>query len=101
MAIIPSQSYEYVRAAQYKTILRNAVAKNDLIMKIDDAVSQPSDVLKSDKMTLTQYHGILTIMDVDTDEKMTYMIWSQGADNLDKGLPRLGHKGLRKANFLV
>ena len=82
------QSYQYVKASQYKTILRKAVAKNNLIMKIDDAVCDPKDILKGDKMILTQYHGVLTLMDIDSDEKMTYMIWAQGADTLDKGARR-------------
>lgn len=98
------QNYEYVKAGQYKAMLRNAIINNDLIMKIDDAVCQPSDILKGDKMTLTLYHGVLTIMDIDTDDKMTYMIWSQGADSLDKGLSKaktLAIKDFIKANFLV
>jgi len=99
-----SQSYEYVKASQYKTMLRIAVARNELIMKIDDMVCQPTDVLKSEKMTLTQYHGVLTLIDTTSEEKMTYMIWSQGADNLDKGLSKaktLAIKDFVKSNFLV
>ncbi len=98
-----AQSYEYVKASQYKTLFRDCIAKNRLMYKIDDVVSQPyPDALKSAKMTLTQYHATLTIEDVDSDEKRTYMLWAQGADNLDKGLSKaktLALKDFVKANF--
>lgn len=100
----PSQSYEYVRAQQYKTIFFNALHKNRLRHKLDDAVCEVSQTLKSDKMILTQYHGVLTIFDVDSEGKETYMIWSQGSDNLDKGLSKaktLALKDFIKSNYLV
>ena len=80
------QSYEYVKAQQYKAILRKSLAKNRLRYKLDDAVCQMNETLKSDKMVLTLYHGMLTIIDLDSDGRETYMVWSQGADNLDKGI---------------
>lgn len=100
----PSQSYEYVRAQQYKTIFRKALAKNRLRHKMDDVTIQINNLEKSDKMILTLYHAMLTIKDVDSDEQETYMLWSQGADNLDKGLSKaktLMLKDFIKTNYLV
>lgn len=98
-----AQSYEYVKASQYKTLFRECIAKNRLLYKIDDAVCQVMpEALKSAKMTLTLYHASLTIKDVDSDEKETFMLWSQGADNLDKGLSKaktLALKDFVKSNF--
>ncbi len=100
-----NQSYEYVKASQYKTIFRQALAKNRLFHKVDDIMVQTgTDNLKSDKMALTQYHATLTIFDVDSAEKMTYMLWSQGADNLDKGLSKAKTMMLKdfvKSNYLI
>jgi len=100
----PSQAYEYVRAQQYKTIFRKALAKNRLRHKMDDVTIQINNLEKSDKMILTLYHAMLTIKDVDSDEQETYMLWSQGADNLDKGLSKaktLMLKDFIKTNYLV
>jgi hypothetical protein len=100
----PSQSYEYVRAQQYKTIFRKSLSKNRLRHKIDDVTMQINNLEKSDKMVLTLYHAILTIKDVDSDEQETYMLWSQGADILDKGLSKaktLMLKDFIKTNYLV
>jgi len=99
-----NQSYEYVKASQYKTVFRNALTANRLMHKIDDLMSNMSDALKSDKMVLTQYHGVLTIIDVDSDDETKYMIWAQGADNLDKGLSKaktLALKDFIKTNYLI
>lgn len=99
-----NQSYEYVKASQYKTVFRNCLAKNRLMHKVDDAVCNISDGLKSDKMVLTLYHGAITIFDVDSKEKESYMIWAQGADTLDKGLSKaktLAIKDFIKANYLL
>lgn len=99
-----NQSYEYVKAQQYKSMLRECLLKNRLMMTINDMLCNVNDVLKSEKMVLTQYHGQLTIHDIDSVEKMNYMIWSQGSDNLDKGLSKaktLAIKDFVKANFLV
>lgn len=100
-----NQSYEYVKASQYKTIFRQALVKNRLYHKIDDVMCQVNpDSLKSEKMVLTQYHATLTIKDVDGDGYETFMLWSQGADNLDKGLSKaktLMIKDFIKSNFLV
>ena len=98
-----SQSYEYVKASQYKTLFRDCIAKNRLLFKIDDAMAQiMPDALKSAKMVITQYNGTLTIEDVDSDAKKTYMLCGQGADNLDKGLSKaktLVFKDFVKSNF--
>lgn len=100
-----NQSYEYVKASQYKTIFRQALVKNRLYHKIDDVMCQVNpESLKSEKMVLTQYHATLTIKDVDSDGYETFMLWSQGADNLDKGLSKaktLMIKDFIKSNFLV
>lgn len=100
----PSQSYEYVRAQQYKSIFRKALKKNRLRHKVDDAMAEASQVLRSDKMVLTSYHAVLTIIDVDSEDNEKYMLWSQGADNLDKGLSKaktLALKDFIKVNYLV
>lgn len=98
------QGYEYVSASQYKTIFRQALRKNRLRHKLDDAVCNVEDILKTGKMVLTQYHGMLTIIDVDSDESEKYMIWAQGSDSLDKGLSSaktLALKDFVKNNFLI
>lgn len=98
------QKYEYVKAQQYKTMLRKCLAQNRLRGKLDDMMSTLNDVLKVDKMLLTQYHGMYTIKDVDSDRQETYMIWSQGSDSLDKGLSKaktLAIKDFIKSNFLI
>lgn len=97
-----NQSYSYVKAQQYKTLLRNCLIKNRLMGKLDDAVADVLPVLKSDKMVLTSYYGTYTIMDVDSDEKQVYMLRGQGSDNMDKGLSKaktLAIKDFVKANF--
>lgn len=99
-----AQSYEYVKASQYKTMLRKALAMNRLRFIVNDMLSNVSDVLKGDKMVLTQYHAQLVIKDVDSDESESYLIWSQGADMLDKGLSKaktLAIKDFVKNEFLV
>lgn len=99
-----AQSYEYVKASQYKTMLRKALAMNRLRFTVNDMQSNVSDVLKGDKMVLTQYHAQLVIKDVDSDESESYLIWSQGADMLDKGLSKaktLAIKDFVKNEFLV
>ena len=99
-----AQSYEYVKAAQYKTMLRKALAMNRLRHIVNDMLSNVSDVLKGDKMVLTQYHAQLVIKDVDSDASESYLIWSQGADTLDKGLSKaktLAIKDFVKNQFLV
>lgn len=99
-----AQSYEYVKASQYKTMLRKALAMNRLRYTVNDMISNVSDVLKGDKMVLTQYHAQLTIKDVDSDESESYLIWSQGADMLDKGLSKaktLAIKDFVKNEYLV
>jgi len=99
-----AQSYEYVKASQYKTMLRKALSMNRLRFIVNDMLSNVSDVLKGDKMVLTQYHAQLVIKDVDSDESESYLIWSQGADMLDKGLSKaktLAIKDFVKNEFLV
>jgi hypothetical protein len=99
-----AQSYEYVKASQYKTMLRKALAMNRLRYVVNDMSSDVSDVLKGDKMVLTQYHAQIVIKDVDSDESESYLIWSQGADMLDKGLSKaktLAIKDFVKSQFLV
>jgi len=100
-----NQQYEYVKASQYKNAFRQGLAKNRLFHKIDDVMCQTgTDNLKSDKMALTQYHAKLTIMDVDSDREISYMLWSQGADNLDKGLSKAKTMMLKdfvKSNYLI
>lgn len=99
-----NQSYEYVKAQQYKTMLRDCLTKNRLRMHLDDMIANVTDVLKSEKMVLTNYHAQLSILDVDSDSVERYMIWAQGSDNLDKGLSKaktLAIKDFVKANFGV
>ncbi|NBK22988.1 MAG: hypothetical protein EOM68_13285 [Spirochaetia bacterium] len=77
---------------------------NRLRYIVNDMLSNVSDVLKGDKMVLTQYHAQLVIKDVDSDESESYLIWSQGADMLDKGLSKaktLAIKDFVKNEFLV
>jgi len=101
------QSYEYVKAQQYKTLLRKCLSKNRLIGKLDDMMCNMSDILKGDKMVLTLYHGVYTISDADSENDKDcerYMIWSQGSDPLDKGLSKaktLAIKDFVKSNFLL
>lgn len=98
------QNYEYVRAHQYKTIFQKALRMNRLRHKVDDVVSNVENVLNVKTMVLTQYHGILTIFDVDSDENEKYMLWSQGSDSLDKGLSKaktLAIKDFLKLNYLI
>ena len=98
------QNYSYTSAMQYKTLFNQCLVKNRLLSKLDDLMCTIGDSFRSEKMTLILYQGILTIEDVDSDEKKTYLVWSEGADNGDKGISKaktLALKDMIKANFLI
>lgn len=99
-----AQDYEYVRAQQYKSVFRRALHKNRLRHRLDDVSCEIRDLEKSKSMVLTIYNGLLTLFDVDSNDKEVYTIYSQGADSLDKGLSKaktLAIKDFIKANFLI
>ena len=98
------QNYSYTSAMQYKTLLNTCLTKNRLLGKLDDLMSTIGSEFKSDKMTLILYQGVYTIDDVDSEGKKTYLVWSEGADNGDKGISKaktLALKDMIKANFLI
>ena len=81
-------SNEYVKAEQF----RNALAKGCLEVGMEYTATSVNTIfenmVKSDKMYLTTLVEDITLIDIDTGYSMSTRVFSTGADNLDKGLPK-------------
>lgn len=81
-------SNEYVKAEQF----RNALSRGCLEVRMEYTATSVNtifeNIAKSDKMYLTTLVEDITLIDIDTGYSMTTRVFSTGADNLDKGLPK-------------
>lgn len=98
------QKYDYIKAHQYKTALRQGCIENGLNFKVNVANIKMEDLAKSDKMHIITIHGSIVLTDVETGYSDSYFIVAQGSDNLDKGLYKamtMMIKSFVQMNFLI
>lgn len=98
------QKYDYIKAHQYKTALRQGCIETGLNFKVNVANVKMDDLVKSDKMHLITIHGSIVLTDVQTGYSDSYFIVAQGSDNLDKGLYKamtMMIKSFVQMNFLI
>lgn len=79
------QSYEYVKAFNYKTMLNEAARQVGMDLSVDISEVEQIDI-KNDKMHMIRVTGVIGLTDIETGYTNNTLVFADGSDNLDKGI---------------
>ena len=79
------QSYEYVKAFNYKTMLNEAARQVGMDVSVNINNVEQVDI-KNDKMHMIRVTGAIALTDIETGYANNTFVFADGSDNLDKGI---------------
>lgn len=79
------QSYEYVKAFNYKTMLNEAARQVGMDVSVEITNVEQIDI-KNDKMHMIRVTGVVVLIDIETGYTASTVVFADGCDNLDKGI---------------